>query len=102
MPKASAVSRLIAMTEKFLAEHQGQWTHEDWEAFAAEVGELGYACEQDECRRNLGNILEGLKYFYHKAPESAVPSSEKPKTKAPAKAKVKAPAKKKTVSKKTS
>lgn len=102
MPKASAVSRLIAMTEAFLVEHKGQWTHEDWEAFAAEVGGLGYACERDECRRNLGNILEGLKYFYHLAPEPAAPSSETVKTKAPTKAKVKTPVKKKAASNKAS
>ena len=82
MPPVSAIPRLMALAEQFVTEHQGHWSHSDWEGFAREAGALGYP-SGDEYERNLGSIVEGLKYFYF---QEAV-LGERPRAKAPSKRK---------------
>lgn len=83
MPAVSHLPELLGRVDKFVAKHKGEWNHTDWEQLLADMHSLGYPFGEDECKRNLGNILEGCKFFYHNAPAVAA---------APAK---KAPAKKK-------
>lgn len=88
MATTTPISNLTSLVEQFVAAHQGEWNHDDWELLLADAAKLGYPFDQDECKRNLGNVLEGLKYFYLKAADGAAPA-------APAPAKKRAPGKKK-------
>lgn len=72
--------KLLDLAGDFVASQDGVWTHEDWEQLLARVGGVGYHLEEDEGKRNLGNILEALKYFYYQTP--APVSAPKAKKKA--------------------
>ncbi|MGI6461361.1 MAG: hypothetical protein ACOX5J_14955 [Candidatus Hydrogenedentales bacterium] len=63
------VERLLALAGQFIAKQKGVWEHEDWEAFLAKAGALGMPMD-DECKRNLGNILEAGKFFYEILPSA--------------------------------
>lgn len=65
MAVTSPFSKLIDAVEKFVVKHRGQWNHSEWEQMTREASQLGYPCEEDECKRNLGNILESCKFFYN-------------------------------------
>lgn len=85
MAKTHPVQQLLALAEKFVCERKGEWDHEAWECLLADAAKTGMDMG-DEAKRNLGNILECMKYFYHTMPEKA---PEKPKAKAKAKPKAK-------------
>ncbi len=78
MAKTHPVQKLLTLAGKFVAEQQGDWDHEAWERLLAEAAQSGMNMD-DEAKRNLGNILEGSKYFYHKLPAKA---PRKPRAKA--------------------
>lgn len=93
MATTSPFTKLLDLVGAFVEKHEGQWTHQDWEDLVEESRALGYPFDEDECRRNLGNILEGAKYFYRmNSQASGQPSAKAPAKKSPPK---KAPAKKK-------
>ncbi len=79
------VHALLAEAGKFVVSQKGVWNHDDWERLLAQVEKMNLKLT-DECKRNLGNILEAAKYFYLKLPLPA----EAPAKKAPAKKKAKA------------
>lgn len=83
----SALQKILELAEKFVTKQKGAWEHDEWEAFLAKAAQAGLDVN-DESKRNLGNILEGLKYFYSVLPAPAKKAS--PKAKAKAKAKPKA------------
>lgn len=76
------MEKLLALAGEFVMKQQGTWAHEDWERFVAAAEGTGYNFD-DEGKRNLGNILEALKFFYFKMPVEVKVS--KPKKKAAAK-----------------
>ncbi len=76
----SPVQKLAGLAADFVVKQNGCWVHEDWEGFVAEAAKLGFILE-DEGKRNLGNVLEALKYFYTMSPEpQAAPAKAKKKT----------------------
>lgn len=83
MAATSPFPKLIDLVRKFVEKHEGQWTHQDWEELVRDSRDLGYPFDEDECRRNLGNILEGAKYFYRLTP--VAPAAKASAKKAPAK-----------------
>jgi len=85
MPATHTIQKLLGAAAKFVVDHKGQWEHEDWEAFVGEAQKLGIE-DNDENKRELGNILEAAKGFYHMQPATA---AKKAKAKPKAKAKVK-------------
>jgi hypothetical protein len=87
MAAASPMAKVLNLCAKFVTDQDGKWNHEDWERLSAQVQKLGYPCDQDECKRNLGNILESCRYFYRHVPQGAAGAAP---------AKKRAPAKKKT------
>ncbi len=94
MATTNKIQKLLSLAGKFIAERNGEWNHGDWETFLDEAGKLGFD-HNDEAKRNLGNMLEAGKYFYHVLPatttkKAATKSKAKPKAKAKAKAKTKA------------
>ena len=82
MATTHTVQKLLTVTGKFVVDQKGAWEHGDWEALLDGVTGMGLELT-DECKRNLGNICEATKYFYHKLP--ATP----PRKKAAARAKAK-------------
>lgn len=84
MPAASKLSKLLSGVEKFVVTHKGQWGHADWEKLVEDSRALGYPFDEDDCRRNLGNILEACKYFYRRE-DSAAPAKASARKAAPAK-----------------
>ncbi len=90
MANAKSVEALLALAGKFVVAQKGDWDHEAWEALLTEVEGMGLELT-DECKRNLGNVLEASKYFYHRpAAKKGVKAEAKPKKKAKAGAKKKA------------
>ncbi|MDX9975291.1 MAG: hypothetical protein RBU21_20050 [FCB group bacterium] len=77
MPAASKLSKLLSGVEKFVLKHQGEWGHDEWEKLVADSRALGYPFDDDECRRNLGNILEASKYFYQRGDGAPVQAPAK-------------------------
>ena len=67
MPAKHIVEEVLALVAKFVVGQQGAWEHEDWEKLVGQVAALGVELD-DEHKRNLGNILEASKYFYHVLP----------------------------------
>jgi hypothetical protein len=88
--KKNSVEKILDLAGTFVTKQNGDWGHADWETFLNKAEKLG-ASVDDEGKRNLGNILEGAKYLYHRAGIEPAPKPAKKKT---------AP-KKKTVKKKT-
>ncbi|HOZ46533.1 MAG TPA: hypothetical protein PLO37_06125 [Candidatus Hydrogenedentes bacterium] len=84
MAAKNTIEGLLALAGKFVTDQNGAWEHEDWEHFLEEVAKLGFDLT-DENKRNLGNILEACKFFYHCLPACG-PTAKK----APAKRKAKA------------
>jgi len=91
MPAASKLSKLLSGVEKFVVTHQGHWGHAEWEKLVEDSRALGYPFDDDDCRRNLGNILEACKYFYRR---DDAPATAKAPAKKAAPAKKPAPRKK--------
>jgi hypothetical protein len=93
MAATHSVQKLMTMAGKFILEHEGLWDHDAWEKLIEDAAKLGMSLDTED-KRNLGNILEAGKYFFHRLPASP------PKKKAAAKpkAKVKAKAKEKNKS----
>ncbi len=82
MAATSPFPKLLDLVEKFVIRHEGQWTHQDWEELVDEGRALGYSLDEDEGRRNLGNMLEGARFFYV---HGAAPTQSSAARKAPAK-----------------
>lgn len=78
MAAQSPLRKVLDLAEKFVASRKGEWNHTDWEQLLDDARKLGYPCDDDECRRNLGNILESCKYFYAYTPAGAAAHSRKP------------------------
>lgn len=79
MPAAkSSLQKVLELAGQFVSAQKGDWCHEDWEGFLAKVAKAGISLN-DESKRNLGNILEGLKFFYHMmaAPAKKAPAGKK-------------------------
>jgi hypothetical protein len=105
MTKSKMMDSMMAAAGKFVVKQKGQWEHDEWESLVAQVEKLGVKCD-DEVRRNLGNMLEALKFFYSTTGHGETPkpkaaakkkaaSKAKPRAKAKPKAKAKAKPKKK-------
>lgn len=96
MAGKAALPGFVDLAYTFVNSHQGCWEHEDWETFLEDVAKTGITID-DEVKRNLGNILEALKFFYHAGLTCgcccAEAAEKAPAKKAPAKAKAKAKAK---------
>ncbi|HOJ33410.1 MAG TPA: hypothetical protein PKY35_05245 [Candidatus Hydrogenedentes bacterium] len=72
------MEKLLALAAEFVMKQQGTWAHEDWESFVAAAEKTGYSFD-DEGKRNLGNILEALKFFYFQMPAEVKVSNPKKK-----------------------
>ncbi len=96
--KKNEVEKILELTGEFVTRQGGAWGHLDWESFLKKAAKAGVTLD-DESKRNLGNILEGAKFLYHRA--GIMPESKPAKKKAAAKPKAaaKKPAKKKAASK---
>jgi non-homologous end joining protein Ku len=97
MPATLPVQKLMRMAGKFVADQNGEWDHDAWEDLLAKAAKLGVA-EDDESRRNLGNILEAGKFFHQQLPDAPKKKSASKKKKSAARktgAKAKSRAKKK-------
>ncbi len=70
----TVLQKVMEHAVQFVVAQKGAWDHDAWEKFAERVAKLGTAMD-DEGKRNLGNILEGCKFFYHSAPP---PAKKKP------------------------
>lgn len=85
MPVKHAVEEVLAEAGKFVVSRGGVWNHDEWECFVAGIGAMGIDLD-DECRRNLGNVLEVAKYFYFTLPAvCSAKTAAKPKAKSKAK-----------------
>ena len=82
-----SIQKLLTMAGKFVVDHKGMWEHEQWESFLGEVSNMGMEVS-DECKRNLGNILEASKFFYCAMPAES--DGKAPATKAATKPRAKA------------
>ena len=80
MSTATPIQKLLTLSGKFIAEQKGTWEHEDWLKLVEKASKLGFAAT-DENKRNLGNILEAGKYFYHVLPAKPPKAKAKPKAK---------------------
>ena len=89
--KKNSVQKILDLVGEFVTKQNGTWVHAEWESFLSKAEKLG-ASVDDEGKRNLGNILEGAKYLYHRA--GIEPATKPAKKKA---VKKKAAAKKKSV-----
>lgn len=89
MASKTTLESLLDLTAKFVIDQKGAWDHGDWEAFLAKAAALGFE-DNDEMRRNLGNILESCKYFYAVACPGGVCSIAPKKAAAKPKARAKA------------
>lgn len=84
MATKHASQKVLELAGTFVAGQKGSWNHADWEAFAEKVAALGYE-STDEFKRNLGNVLEGAKYFFAHAPAAkAAPKRKAAPKKKPA------------------
>jgi len=80
----SSVEKLLELAGQFITKQQGIWEHEDWEALLTKAGALGMPMD-DECKRNLGNILEAGKYFFGSMPQAPAKKKAAAAKKAPKK-----------------
>ena len=68
MPAAkNSMQKVLDLAGKFVTKQEGEWNHEEWEALLPKVTKMGFEMD-DETKRNLGNILEASKHFYHNGP----------------------------------
>jgi hypothetical protein len=77
MPTASPLSKLLTRVEQFVTSQNGRWTHAEWEGLVEDARKFGFPFDEDECKRNLGNILEASKYFYNRASAAPAPAKKK-------------------------
>ena len=63
----TVVKRVFTLAEAFIVSQKGTWEHNDWEMLLEDCEKAGVDVEDDEAKRNLGNILEGAKYFFDTA-----------------------------------
>ena len=80
----SSVEKLLVLAGQFITKQQGIWEHEDWEALLTKAGALGMPMD-DECKRNLGNILDAGKYFFASIPQPPAKKKTTDTKKAPKK-----------------
>jgi hypothetical protein len=73
MTTRGTTGRILDLAEKFVAERDGVWDHDAWEALVDRVRTLGVDVD-DEARRNLGNILEATRHFHRVVATMAPPS----------------------------
>lgn len=78
----SPVEKLLDLAGQFITKQNGDWDHAAWEAFLAKAEALGVPVD-DESKRNLGNILEGGKYFYTTMPQKPAKKKAAPRKRAP-------------------
>lgn len=62
-PGKNLLQGVLDLAAEFVIDHKGTWEHADWEELLLKAEKLGLELT-DECKRNLGNILENLKFFY--------------------------------------
>lgn len=77
--KKSPLEKLVSLASDFVIKQKGAWGHEEWENLVAAVVKEGFALE-DEGKRNLGNVLEALKYFYLQSPPTETAAKPKKKS----------------------
>jgi hypothetical protein len=82
MPTKSGLQNLLEIVQKFVVKQKGAWEHDDWEALVAHVTKAGVCLDDDEGKRNLGNILEACKFFYFALPADVEKKKPAPKKKA--------------------
>ncbi|MDQ1258136.1 MAG: hypothetical protein QG656_2745 [Candidatus Hydrogenedentes bacterium] len=70
MAAKSMYEKVLELCAQFVVKRKGAWEHDDWERFLIKAAQAGVELS-DESKRNLGNILEGAKYFYLAAPPPA-------------------------------
>jgi len=64
MSEKNPIIKLAKEAAEFVAENNGQWDHDGWEAFCGKVGKLGLDVSHESNRVKLGALLESLKDFY--------------------------------------
>lgn len=59
--------RIFTLAEAFIVSQGAHWGHDEWEELLEEAKAKGVDVEDDEAKRNLGNIIEGGRFFYESA-----------------------------------
>lgn len=85
MAAKGMAEKILELAAKFVTKQKGDWDHAGWEDFVTNAEKAGLTLG-DEARRNLGNLLEAAKYFYHIDPPK---KTSKPRAKAKPKSKEK-------------
>lgn len=75
----SNLQKLLDLIGDFVVKQNGCWEHDEWETLVAKAHKLGVTLD-DEGKRNLGNMLEAAKHFYHLAPPPAKKKTAAKKT----------------------
>ncbi|HOC70922.1 MAG TPA: hypothetical protein PLL36_11960 [Candidatus Hydrogenedentes bacterium] len=88
MPSPYTVQQLSKIASDFVVKKRGNWNHEEWEQFCAEVSKFGITLDT-EMQARLGLLLETLKVFYVSIPKRVKTVSAKRKTGAKRKPKAK-------------
>ena len=68
--KATA-KKAFKLAEAFIIANKGQWNHESWEELIQQAADAGLSAEDDEAKRNLGNLVESGKFFFQQGEERA-------------------------------
>ena len=75
MAKSSTMQKVLSEVGTFVNAKKGSWEHNDWEGFLEKIDKLHIAMD-DECKRNLGNLLESSRYFFLLPPDNAKASAK--------------------------
>jgi hypothetical protein len=68
--------KVFTLAAAFIATQKGEWSHDAWEGLLKRTEKAGVPVQDDESKRNLGNILEGVKFFYLRAHTSEPPAGK--------------------------
>jgi hypothetical protein len=70
------VKKVFTLAQAFVVSQKARWGHDDWEKLLEDLEKEGVDMEDDEARRNLGNILEGGKHFFVTAAQAKDPQAK--------------------------
>ncbi len=68
--KATA-KKAFKLAEAFVVANKGKWDHESWEELIRQAADVGVSADNDEAKRNLGNLVESGKYFFQQGDEGS-------------------------------
>lgn len=63
--KATA-RKAFKLAEAFVVANGGRWDHDSWEELIRQAADAGLSVDNDETKRNLGNLVESGKFFFKK------------------------------------